>query len=467
MKGGDRQPYAFAQVLSRMVDGGVPLGAAMAAARWRNTDAESRSPWLPASPAAAGADWRLVEFDVGGGIGDDDDAAAERRNLEARGYQVRVVNARAVGTPFEDSGFGVLQAVVEEPREADSGTVWSAHADTTRKPGRAFSVPLAPLGGGRAEGVFVGKWPSVCVVIPNNAWTRHIKAIAGPRLHTITLRTMAGLVNVTDLRGALNSMLRGCPRASVLLAFLSNAHEMKAMRAEEWGAPSVLPPVGLMDLLGDKRRLAAWMTQDPVLRHHVLQTYNPSTGPGMAGSVSFPCVVKAPRGSNGVTVRIARNAVEMEDAIAALLAISPGHGRGDILLQEAVLSRQELTVNFLALGGKVQALHCVSFVYTSQLFVKRNSGEADGRLFKSVEPCAGPLFEDGADVVRRLVAVSGYHGIGCLQYKRPPGPGARLKVIEVNPRPCGSLIMDNEALTRWIHVMAFSQPATVRDVTQK
>jgi gamma-glutamyltranspeptidase/glutathione hydrolase len=464
MKGGDRQPYAFAQVLSRMVDGDIPLGAAVTAARWRNTDAESRSPWLPASLAAAGADWRLVEFDVGGGIGDDD-AAAERRALEDRGYQVRMVNARATGTPFEDSGFGVLQAVAQEPWDADSGKVWSAYADTTRKPGRAFPVLSAPHGGGRAEGVFVGKWPSVCVVaIPNNAWTLHVRAVAGPKLRIVTPSGMS-LANGIDLREALKKMLHRCPPSSVLLVFLSNAHEMKAMRAEEWGVPSVLPPLGLMDLLGDKQRLAAWMTKDPVLRHHVLQTYDARTGPGMSDSVAFPCVVKAPRGSNGVTVRIARSAAEMEDAIAELLAISPGHVRGDILLQEAVLSRQELTINFLALRGQVQALHCVSFVYASDLFVKRNSGEADGRLFKSVEPCAGPLFEDGADVVRRLVAVSGYHGIGCLQYKRPPGPGARLKVIEVNPRPCGSLIMDNEALARWIHIMAFSQPVTVSDVT--
>lgn len=474
MKGGDRQPYAFAQVLTNLVDRGMSLSEAIDAPRWRNTDAESRSPWLPNNADRQGDAWNAIEFDVGFRQGDDGvvesaQMRATRAALETRGYTTHILDRRASTTPFEDSGFGVVQVVahVEASRSRSAAQLsdptpvleWVAVSDVGRKPGYATSLP-DPAGrrGGR-----YGK-NQICVIMIKNGWYFDVTMIAGPG-KSLTIAIMpeitsskagqqhtATRLEADQVNDNLKHTLRKCPPTANVVALLSNAHEATAYRLAEWGVPSALPSLSLMLTLGDKQRLTAFLQADPELRAHALRTYEVG-----AKDIAFPVIAKTVRGSNGNGVRLVSNDNELQTALEDYKGEQVG-----LLIQEAVASRYEFTINFIALHGIVLETLCARFSYSGQFFVKNSSGREDGRNYKAIEECNTELYEDGLVVVKRIAAVSHYHGIGCLQYKRATtgthGRPSVLKVIEVNPRPCGSLIKDLDALPRWLRLLAVDQP---------
>lgn len=133
-----------------------------------------------------------------------------------------------------------------------------------------------------------------------------------------------------------------------------------------------------------------------------------------------------------------------------------------VLVQEAALARTEHTVNFLAIDGRVESTLCVSFVYTSNLFVKLG-GLGNGRVAKSNLPCEA----EGLRVTRELVRLLQYNGIGCVQYKRDTKPASQLKVIEVNARPCGSLIREPLVAYSWFRHLALAHPVWKADWLKK
>jgi hypothetical protein len=191
MKGGDRQPYAFLQMFSNLVDQQLPLSHAIAAPRFRHSAATDPSPHQPVTS--------LTEKLIHGEKGAPGDSLVVKttRNTTIqveRGFALShadvaqlqqrfgiTVVPQQVDVPFEDSGFGVCQAlhmtytssssdeeksaqklVLHEgqpgKRPATAVSVVSVEAvvDAVRKPGLAVAVsaPTRPHkmhGGGRQQ----------------------------------------------------------------------------------------------------------------------------------------------------------------------------------------------------------------------------------------------------------------------------------------------------------------------------
>jgi gamma-glutamyltranspeptidase/glutathione hydrolase len=162
MKGGDRQPYAFVQVLSNFVDLQMSLPDAIAAPRFRHgavNDASAFQPLTTFTTALLRRDSHdavvtssvntTIEIERGYALSAFDWVALQSKH----GIAIKV---HPVDAPFEDSAFGVCQVLHHSyptrdkfpSRSLQAGAVVvsvEAVTDALRKPGLAVSVAVAPL----------------------------------------------------------------------------------------------------------------------------------------------------------------------------------------------------------------------------------------------------------------------------------------------------------------------------------
>ena len=138
-KGGDRVPYVFAHFLWHFLVGSNASGRALAKdiarRRFRDDLPHAPSPSLPSGlpPPTPSADATVTMEQALGPSG----------TYRIPGYVLAPPNT----TRFEDSGYGILHAVVVSPTA--QGPVLYAATDTTRKPGLAATLrPVHPGDGG-------------------------------------------------------------------------------------------------------------------------------------------------------------------------------------------------------------------------------------------------------------------------------------------------------------------------------
>jgi gamma-glutamyltranspeptidase/glutathione hydrolase len=158
MKGGDRQPYAFVQVLSNFIDLQMSLPEAIAAPRFRHavsTDASPHQPVTtytallgiktPATHVVTSLVNTTIEVERGFSLSDGDMAALQCT------YGV-TLKVRPVDAPFEDSGFGVCQVLFQDRQESPTGNsndistgpvTIEVVTDALRKPGQATAMPTS------------------------------------------------------------------------------------------------------------------------------------------------------------------------------------------------------------------------------------------------------------------------------------------------------------------------------------
>jgi gamma-glutamyltranspeptidase/glutathione hydrolase len=161
MKGGDRQPYAFLQMFSNLVDLQMPLSHAIAAPRFRHVVHSEPTAHQPVSSFTSGLlrgaagpsleSFTNTSIQVEGGYPlSGDDLVALKTTY---GISVKTIKANY---PFADSGFGICQALLvtypaqqDEPQDqqAPSGAgstkiavTVEAAADAVRKPGLAIAL---------------------------------------------------------------------------------------------------------------------------------------------------------------------------------------------------------------------------------------------------------------------------------------------------------------------------------------
>ena len=153
--------------------------------------------------------------------------------------------------------------------------------------------------------------------------------------------------------------------------------------------------------------------------------------------ITLPFVIKVSGFSSGSGVTI----VKTEAGVAALLMKAQRLGGllnppQPALVQEAVLGDVETTVNFASVAGKVVDVIVFRVVFGDGLYVKgigdkRKSARVLPRGWQELSPAAQQM-------VTAVIRKSRIDGIGCLQYKEPTS--VDVKLIEINPRPCGSLV---------------------------
>ena len=117
--------------------------------------------------------------------------------------------------------------------------------------------------------------------------------------------------------------------------------------------------------------------------------------------------VKAALGYGGVGTEIARNPQQLAAAIARQQTSQYG-------LYEAVLGNQELGLYFVARHGKLLGVFCNILLQQHDLFVVSVT-ELHRKQTMSchdVEPVS-PVIH----VIKRVVALSSYNGLGCVNYK--------------------------------------------------
>lgn len=162
MKGGDKQPYAFAQLLTNFVDLQMALPQAMAAPRFRHgvgSDASAFQPLTTFTTPLLRRDSHdaVVVSSVNTTIEVEHDFALSPADVRAlrQTYGI-VVKEYPVDAPFEDSAFGVGQVLKYQYPTPDwvptaaltAGTPVVAVevvTDALRKPGLAVAVAVAPL----------------------------------------------------------------------------------------------------------------------------------------------------------------------------------------------------------------------------------------------------------------------------------------------------------------------------------
>ena len=86
------------------------------------------------------------------------------------------------------------------------------------------------------------------------------------------------------------------------------------------------------------------------------------------------------------------------------------------------------------MAGRILASRVLEFGYESD-DATHGRGPEDGRLGKSVVPLDSK--PQARSFMQAFVRRTQYNGMGCLQFKLD---GPALKLIEVNPRPCGTML---------------------------
>lgn len=144
-----------------------------------------------------------------------------------------------------------------------------------------------------------------------------------------------------------------------------------------------------------------------------------------------PLILKRNGGTWGKGTRVIKSERHLHKALA-----KPRELDGETMVQNAALGDAEFTLNYVAYMGHILDIYLVVFGFPAKLFVK--SGRSDGRTSKKVF-FHGNVPREDAVFIQKLALRTRLNGLGCVQYKKDTG---RIKIIEINPRPCGTLIHD-------------------------
>ena len=180
-----------------------------------------------------------------------------------------------------------------------------------------------------------------------------------------------------------------------------NRRYPNAVLEQHFGIPVIGPDVATVERFTDKSLFAAW------LQEHDLSPFTPTIYTSI-WEVSYPLLVKETNGLYGTGIHLVNTKAEMDAAIAAV--------EGDYILQEAVVGKTEPIIHFVARNGKLLATSCVlDRKQDSALFVTGRQHDlppTDTVSCKDLDKIS-PL----ADIVRRIVLLTGYNGFGCFNFK--------------------------------------------------
>lgn len=407
--------------------------AAVDAPRFKNEDVNGPSPHWPHG-VGEGTDTAAINIDLGGV------KPSLAAGLARMGYPVVPTSPS-----FRDSAFGVA-AVVGIPQAfatRNSLEHTMAASDVKRKPGRAETlIPTRPL----------------TVLLPLLYSANQLPdTLPGLRVTRYSVVNVAGKSRIRS-----RALLHPSEFNRMDFMLTTNMREYNAAMAHPGRLFAIAAPSEkVQSLFHDKSLFKAWMADNGLARY-LAKTYPPD-------APQFPCVIKPVKATNGQGVVIVNNMTSYRAALAVLQRVAShagGHptvaefanvtsASGDLavgfVVEEALVGVWEPTINFVALDGALIHMECKVSTYGAGLYVKSSADNSklsiDGegkttsrRMYCSKEPV------EAIDVVRRMTALSKYTGFGCVQYKVTSG-GA-VKVIEFNPRICGSALNNPWVLGR-------------------
>ena len=167
------------------------------------------------------------------------------------------------------------------------------------------------------------------------------------------------------------------------------------------GTPFIMPDRATIEMLSDKNNFATWM------HTHGFGDYLPRSYRDL-NSVAFPAVVKSSGGEFGIGTSIVHDAAQLRRAAAG---IRPEN----LIIQEAVTGREDVSFYYVARKGRLLSAFCGLFFTDADVFV-RGVSNAIPRMntFKCTDLDAhSPFF----DVMEAIVRDSGYNGFGCFDLK--------------------------------------------------
>ena len=173
-----------------------------------------------------------------------------------------------------------------------------------------------------------------------------------------------------------------------------------------FGLPLPLPSLAIIGIFRDKSLFAKWMVD-----HH-MAAFIPKVY-ASADSVSFPVMIKAPSTGGGKGIYIAHNKTELSEAISTLKAMK----QTSYVLQEPIEWKTEPVLYYIARHGKLVGTTCILNRQKSDLFVAGADVEFS---FELVSCEAFEIISPMLDLIRRIVEVSAYNGIGCVNFKFVP-----------------------------------------------
>eukprot|EP00045_Choanoeca_perplexa_P008790 m.82616 g.82616 ORF g.82616 m.82616 type:complete len:676 (+) comp14623_c0_seq3:2473-4500(+) len=447
MKGGSRQPYAFVKLLLDMELKQLPVPRALQEPRYLHADIDSRSPWYPLAAVNNSAASNELFYD--GHI-----AARIRRSLRAHGVVLKPASHKPVDRPFYDSLFGVAAIV-----SCTTADVCEGYADLRRKPGSAINLVFMSIKPPSNSAALINldkpvkawtgqPWTGpVCVLAAANpAWSNSLNAVGA-----IELKMFAGWNQPSaERKEKLLRSLASCKADAALVLITSNLKERAWFNSLLPGVINTAPSLHIMELLSIKDLFHHWMLLNGFeanLPKLYLNTHH-------IADEEFPVIVKSLSGTNSDGVYLVKSRRDLDSQLKQLVG-------GRYLIQEAVGGLEEYSCNFLARTGNITRCNVYAFAYDKEAHIK--AGKHDGRLAKVKHACTD--FAAGTRVAQRIALLAEYTGIGCLQWKEPR-PGM-VKVIEVNPRPCGSLIKD-AMLTEWLReLVSFAPPITMSSLLHR
>ena len=170
-----------------------------------------------------------------------------------------------------------------------------------------------------------------------------------------------------------------------------------------FGIPIIQPSADVVEKYTDKALFGEFM------RTHGLAPFTPTIYQSKF-EVVYPCLLKFTKGLFGKGINLVNNLTEMEAVIA-------GQNLGtEYILQESVVGRIEPIIHFVARSGRILGASCVlDRAQSSALFVtgqQRNLKPTDTVSCRALEEIS-PLL----DVVRQIIKLTKYNGLGCFNFK--------------------------------------------------
>ena len=174
-----------------------------------------------------------------------------------------------------------------------------------------------------------------------------------------------------------------------------------------FGIPFAMPPHDIVETFSDKGEFASWM------KEHGFLLFIPTTYHTFdEAMLHMPVVVKYTRGQGGKGIYLCHD----EDALTRAVQ---AEGSQPYIIQETIDSRYEVVQEFVAFRGKLLGVRTALVAMANGTFITTSEGDiaqsyaVDDTSFNEIAPVTTLLL--------RMVAESGYSGIGNIQYKLAPG----------------------------------------------
>eukprot|EP00730_Choanoeca_flexa_P019379 TRINITY_DN9460_c1_g1_i1.p1 TRINITY_DN9460_c1_g1~~TRINITY_DN9460_c1_g1_i1.p1 ORF type:complete len:942 (+),score=208.82 TRINITY_DN9460_c1_g1_i1:3-2828(+) len=449
MKGGSRQPYAFVKLLVDTVAKQISLAQALEQPRYLHADPQSRSPWYPKHYIDNSARGVALKYDLPHFLKLD---VVQR--LGQYGIELTPVQHH---TGFYDSLFGV--AAITQCGANGQGCF--GLADVRRKPGLAIDGALghdeiAPkvlpavvkAGRGHDDGLLPVPQPvqgGICILAAyNQAWVKHIAVLGAHQIKAYA----DWYLPLAKRKAIVQNTLRECQSDDALVIITSNMKERAWFNQIFPNVANTAPRLEVMELLTSKELFHHWLVwngfESNLPKLYQNSHFKPVKRPSVLAN-AFPVIIKILRGTASEGVFLAHDYEQARTHIRQL--------KTAYMVQEAVPGKSEFSANFLAFRGTIRRCNVYRFDYTEDRHIK--AGMQDGRIGRQAHSCE--QHPEGVAVAKRITRLADYTGIGCMQWKEPK-PGV-VKIIEVNARPCGSIVSDLEFKEWLIELAGYVNPA--------